>query len=140
MWSRCRALIRRWRRSPRLLPAAEPVPQLRRPDPVRWEYKVVQMVAQAQADAAGASRRLGGALSPEALRSQFPEHYGGGNGRQQINDFLNRLGDDGWELVEFQQIGELPLMVFKRPKQQPDGAEMARSEEAATTTHAGQER
>jgi len=101
---------------------------------------VVQMVAQAPADAAGASRKLGGSLSPESLRSQFPEHYGGSNGRQQINDFLNRLGDEGWELVEFQQIGELPLMVFKRPKQLADGLEMAKAEEAATTTHAGQER
>ena len=95
------------------------------------------MVPQVPADAAGASRKLGGSLSPEALRSQFPEHYGGGNGRQQINDFLNRLGDDGWELVEFQQIGELPLMVFKRPKQLARAEELAKAEEAAHTTHAG---
>lgn len=80
-----------------------------------WEYKVVQMVGQVPADATDASRKLGGALSPEALRNQFPEHYGV-NGRKQINDFLNLLGDEGWELVQFQQVGDLPLIVFKRPK------------------------
>jgi len=84
-----------------------------------WDYKVVQMVAHEPADPNDASKRLGGALSAEALRSQFPEHYGGGNGRQQINEFLNRLGEDHWELVQVQQIGGLPLMIFKRPKQLP---------------------
>ena len=102
-----------------------------------WEYKVVQMVPQAPADAADASRKLGGSLSPEALRSQFPEHYGGVNGRKQINDFLNVLGDDGWELVQFQQIGELPLMVFKRPKRLADDQSMAKPEAATPATHAG---
>ena len=47
-----------------------------------WEYKAVQIVSQSPADAADASRKLGGALSPKALRSQFPEHYGGVNGRK----------------------------------------------------------
>jgi len=95
------------------------------------------MVAQVPADAADASRKLGGSLSPEALRNQFPEHYGGVNGRQQINDFLNVLGNDGWELVQFQQIGELPLMVFKRPKRLPQDHPLAKAEVEASTTHAG---
>jgi hypothetical protein len=81
-----------------------------------WEYKVVQMVLHAPADPANASRKLGGALSADSLRSQFPDHYGNVEGRKQINDFLNLIGDEGWELVQFQQVGELPLMVFKRPK------------------------
>ena len=98
---------------------------------------MVQMVAQTPADAADASRKLGGALSPEALRSQFPEHYGAVNGRKQINDFLNVLGDDGWELVQFQQIGELPLMVFKRPKREPAQPSVAKPETAAQATHGG---
>lgn len=100
-----------------------------------WEYKVVQMVAQAPADATDASRKLGGSLSPEALRSQFPEHYGGVNGRKQINDFLNTLGENGWELVQFQQIGELPVMVFKKPKQLPPVSSMAISEARTAATH-----
>lgn len=133
MWSRCRNLLSRWRRAKaseeqgRFIPARDGL----------WEYKVVQMVTQAAADAADASRKLGGALSPEALRSQFPEHYGGVNGRKQINDFLNVLGDDGWELVQFQQIGELPLMVFKRPKRLADDQSMAKAEAVTPATHAG---
>ena len=99
----------------------------------RWEYKVVQMVAQESADPNDASKRLHGALSAEALRNQFPEHYGGGNGRQQISDFLNLLGEDNWELVQAQQIGGLPLMIFKRPKQltSPNGL----ATEGATAPH-----
>jgi hypothetical protein len=102
-----------------------------------WDYKVVQMVAQRPADAADASRKLGGALSPESLRDQFPEHYGTVNGRQQINDFLNVLGDEGWELVQFQQVGDLPLMVFKRPKQLRASCSGAIGKEDAQTPHAG---
>ena len=133
MWSRCRNLVSRWRR-PKANEAHGPFTAA---GDGLWEYKVVQMVAQAPADAADASRKLGGSLSPEALRSQFPEHYGGVNGRKQINDFLNVLGDEGWELVQFQQIGELPLMVFKRPKRLADDQSMAKPEAATPATHAG---
>ena len=51
----------------------------------------------------------------EALRSQFPEYYSQGNGRAQICNFLNDIGRDGWELIQIQQIADLPLMIFKRP-------------------------
>jgi len=101
-----------------------------------WEYKVVQMVAQVPSDPGDASRKLGGMLSAETLRSQFPEHYGGVNGRQQINDFLNKLGDDHWELVQIQQIGELPLMIFKRPKQLSAAQNGAKPDTEASVTHA----
>ena len=126
MWMRFLTRLSRWRQrqtSPQRL--------------LKWEYKVVQMVSQEPADAADASRKLGGTLSPEALRNQFPEHYGTANGRKQINDFLNVLGDDGWELMQFQQIGALPLMVFKRPKQLPTEAVGATAVEAGTASHAG---
>ena len=104
-----------------------------------WEYKVVQMVAQEPADPADASKRLGGVISPEALRSQFPEHYGGGNGRQQICEFLNQLGADRWELVQVQQIGGLPLMIFKRPLQLPSPQNLATDQAAAPLPHAEQQ-
>ncbi|KZR79897.1 hypothetical protein PMIT1342_01842 [Prochlorococcus marinus str. MIT 1342] len=83
--------------------------------PRRWEYKVVQMVAEAPANAKDASDRLGGALSAEALKAQFPEYFAENNGRQQIQDFLNRMGQEGWEMMQIQQVGGLPLMLFKRP-------------------------
>ncbi len=84
-------------------------------DTIVWQYKVVQMVAQAPANPDDASRRLGGSLSAEALRNQFPEYYNNANGRAQICDFLNELGHDGWELIQVQQVADLPLMIFKRP-------------------------
>lgn len=83
---------------------------------ITWEYKVVQMFSQTPADATDASKKLGGALSPEGLRNQFPEHYGTTDGRKQINDFLNKLGEEGWELIEIQQVMNLPLMILKRRK------------------------
>jgi hypothetical protein len=95
------------------------------------------MVAQAPPDADNASKKLGGALSAEALKQQFPEYYSQHNGRQQICDFLNRLGDDGWELVQIQQVADLPLMVLKRPKRHPQPASVATEEAAAGTLHAG---
>jgi hypothetical protein len=101
MWRQCRELFSRKNQSG---PHNE------------WEYKVVQLVGHKPADPTDASRKLGGSLSPETLRNQFPEHYSSGDGRKQINDFLNLLGNEGWELVQFQQVGELPLMILKRLK------------------------
>ena len=105
---------------------------------VVWEYKVVQMVAQAPADPDDASRKLGGSLSAEALRSQFPEYYSQGNGRAQISSFLNDIGRDGWELIQIQQIADLPLMIFKRPVHSQSETSMAKPvEQAAVEPHAG---
>ena len=103
-----------------------------------WEYKVVQMVAQAPADPDDASRKLGGSLSAEALRSQFPEYYSQGNGREQISSFLNDIGRSGWELIQIQQIADLPLMIFKRPLRSQSARSMAKPvEQAAAEPHAG---
>ena len=103
-----------------------------------WEYKVVQMVAQAPADPDDASRKLGGSLSAEALRNQFPEYYSQGNGRAQISSFLNDIGRDGWELIQIQQIADLPLMIFKRPLHSQSEPSIAKPrEQAAVEPHAG---
>ena len=103
-----------------------------------WEYKVVQMVAQAPADPDDASRKLGGSLIAEALRSQFPEYYSQGNGRAQISSFLNDIGRDGWELIQIQQIAALPLMIFKRPLRSQSARSVAKPmEQAAAEPHAG---
>ena len=102
-----------------------------------WEYKVVQMVAQAPADPDDASRKLDGSLSAAALRSQFPEYYSQGNGRAQISSFLNDIGRDGWELIQIQQIADLPLMIFKRPLRSQSETSMAKPvEQAAVEPHA----
>jgi hypothetical protein len=86
-----------------------------------WEYKVVQMISQSQVSPDEISRKLGGSLSAESLKAQFPEYYADQNGRAQICDFLNNLGRDGWELIQVQQVAALPLMIFKRQKQMKPG-------------------
>lgn len=78
---------------------------------------MLHMVAQAPPDPERASKKLSGALSAEALRKQLPEIYSPsaqGNPRDQINQFMDRLGDEGWEFVQIYQLGEIPLMLFKR--------------------------
>ena len=82
-----------------------------------WEYKVVQMISQSQVSPDEISRKLGGSLSAESLKAQFPEYYADQNGLAQISDFLNNLGQDGWELIQVQQVAALPLMIFKRQMQ-----------------------
>jgi len=134
VWTRCRTFVSRWRRRWRTRSGSSDISVVAAT--AQWDYKVVQMVGQKPADATDASRKLGGSISPETLRNQFPEHYGNVNGRKQINDFLNVLGEDGWELVGFQQVGALPLMVFKRPKQLPKTAAIAKAGEVTPATRA----
>ena len=86
-----------------------------------WEYKVVQMISQSQVSPDEISRKLGGSLSAESLKAQFPEYYADQNGRAQICEFLNNLGRDGWELIQVQQVAALPLMIFKRQMQMKPG-------------------
>ena len=62
-----------------------------KPPQIIWEYKVVQMISQSQVSPDEISRKLGGSLSAESLKAQFPEYYSEQNGRAQICDFLNDL-------------------------------------------------
>ena len=96
------------------------LPKHRRKQTTIWEYKVVQMVSENKANPNEASRKLGGSLSAEALRNQFPEYYNNGNSRAQICNFLNTIGRDGWELIQIQQIGKVPMMILKRPLRIPN--------------------
>ena len=87
------------------------------------------MVSQTPSDPDDASRKLGGVLSPESLRNQFPEHYSQGDGRAQICNFLNDAGGNGWELIQIQEVADLPLMILKRPCRIPSKPSMAESED-----------
>jgi len=91
------------------------------------------MVAEAPANAKDASDKLGGSLSAEALKEQFPEYFAENNGRQQIQDFLNRMGQDGWEMMQIQQVGGLPLMFFKRALAMHPQATRAKKEAGSST-------
>ena len=80
----------------------------------KWEYKVVRLFNNPGPDPVGASKKLGGAISAEALKEQFPNVYSNSDGRKQINEFLNKVGADGWELVLSEIIAGLPVLIFKR--------------------------
>lgn len=82
----------------------------------KWEYKVVQLFNSPSSSPENASKKLGGSLSAETLKEQFPSIYAEQDGRGQISNFLNKVGDEGWELVQVENIVGLPLMIFKRPK------------------------
>ena len=92
-----------------------------------WEYRVVHIetsrsTSPSPADPEQASKKLGGLLSPDFIRREFPEQYGddlnfhpGKHPAQQLEYFLNMLGRDGWELTNTSQLEHLLMFIFKRP-------------------------
>ncbi|MGC6483809.1 MAG: hypothetical protein ACON4T_09655 [Synechococcus sp.] len=97
----------------------------------RWEYRVVHVNINNDAPPQpptpeAASQKLQGSLSPEFIQREFPQMYQKQSVQQQhpaaqLQDFLNRLGNEGWELVETSQVGGLLMFFFKRLRSvQPD--------------------
>jgi hypothetical protein len=64
-----------------------------------------------------------GALSPSFIAREFPEHYSASSGSkpkgthpaEQLQEFLNQRGRDGWEMTTTAQVGPLLMFFFKRP-------------------------
>jgi hypothetical protein len=76
------------------------------------------------------SSRLGGALSAEFLRREFPQKYQVGarpprHPAAQLEFYLNALGKKNWELLEIAQVGPLLMFFFKRPLLAAIGEETA---------------
>ena len=105
-------------------PPATPVPSPLPP----WEYRVVHINVDSGTppqppDPKAASDHLQGALSPNFLAREFPEHYGkeseaarrNRHPAEQLQVFLNLLGKEGWELTTTSQVGPLLMFFFKRP-------------------------
>ena len=92
---------------------------------VNWEYKVIHVNVNAndkatiapQSDPNVDSNKLG--VSPEFIQKEFPNHYKDQEApkhpAQQLEEFLTTLGQERWELVEFGQVGDLLMFIFKRP-------------------------
>ena len=65
-----------------------------------------------------ASKKLKGTLSPSFIQDQFPEEYK--EVRQdepmevQLQKNLDRLGSQGWELINISTVGPKLLFFFKR--------------------------
>jgi hypothetical protein len=107
-----------------------------------WEYRVVHINVDSKpasglskgessagtkpntpASPQQASEHLHGALSPSFIAREFPEHYSSSGGSkpkgthpaEQLQQFLNQLGRDGWEMTTTAQVGPLLMFFFKRP-------------------------
>ena len=77
-----------------------------------------------QANPEVASKKLQGSLSPDFIRKEFPGMYTNpGQPRrtlhpaEQLQNFLNEMGKEFWELVEISNVGPLQMFFFKRPVQ-----------------------
>ena len=96
-----------------------------------WEYKVIHINVnnnkqQRPSNPSAASKKLQGTLSPEFISQQFPEVYKkktiqGNHPAQQLEGFLNQMGNQGWELLEISEVGGPLFFFFKRLKRDTAG-------------------
>lgn len=125
-----------------------------------WEYQVIHLNVEApqspapaspppppppppRPDDPAAATRPEAVFSREYLEKEFPGFYGnpppGGPSSQehpavQLRGFLNSQGRDGWLLLGFYPVGQLVMMVFRRPLRgaaDPDPAAAATASAAA---------
>ena len=103
-----------------------------------WDYLVIHLnvenntdgkSAKGSSDSTGDSQSTGasrGIFSESFLRKEFPQFYEanspGANPAtpqhpaQQLQNFLNRQGGQGWDLIGVYPLGALLMMIFRRPK------------------------
>jgi len=100
-----------------------------------WEYKVIHLNIKNNqlSDAETASSATRGTFSPEYLKQEFPDIYNNpksssSHPARQLQEALNRLGQQGWELIEISEIGALTMMFFKRIKPESESQEKSSSE------------
>ncbi len=90
-----------------------------------WEYHVVHLNVddspnkkEELSNPNAASEKLKGSLSPDFLKDQFPEQYqqteDSDHPAIQLSKFLNKKGQENWELSETIQIGQLLFLIMKR--------------------------
>ena len=91
------------------------------PSHQKWNYFVLNInieSAPTPPSPEEASKKLKGTLSPSFIQNQFPEEYK--EVRQdepmevQLQKNLDRLGSQGWELINISTIGPKLLFFFKR--------------------------
>ncbi len=91
----------------------------------KWEYKVIHLNVEKDRGTSmnfqspkKASDKTKGVLSEEFLKKEFPKHFKSvksqKNAAAQLNDFLNNVGNEGWELVEKLEISNQLMIIFKR--------------------------
>ena len=88
----------------------------------KWNYFVLNInIAQQepQSSPEEASKKLKGTLSPSFIQNQFPDEYKESKPTDpmeaQLQKTLERLGEQGWELIDISNVGPKLLFFFKRP-------------------------
>jgi hypothetical protein len=106
----------------------------------RWEYQVIHLNVEPPAPAPPPAPpaaspgveaapgvppiRVEAVFSKEYLEKEFPGFYGaappaGASAREhpanQLRGFLNLQGRDGWQLLGIYPVGQLQMMIFRRP-------------------------
>ena len=88
----------------------------------QWNYFILKLniaPPRPQPSPEEASKKLKGALSPAFIQDQFPQEYKdvkpGIPLEQQIQKLLDKLGKEGWELINISTVGGLLMFFFKRP-------------------------
>ena len=92
---------------------------------MKWEYHVVHLNVdnsttkhEEASNPEAASEKLKGSLSPDFLKDQFPEQYqenlGSEHPAMQLSKFLNKKGQERWELSETIKIGKMLFLIMKR--------------------------
>ena len=92
---------------------------------MKWEYHVVHLnvedsssKSEEASNPEAASEKLKGSLSPDFLKDQFPEQYQENEGSEhpaiQLSKFLNKKGQERWELSETIKIGKMLFLIMKR--------------------------
>ena len=87
----------------------------------KWNYFVLNInieSAPLPPSPEEASKKLKGTLSPSFIQNQFPKEYkevGQDEPMEvQLQKNLDRLGSQGWELINISTIGPKLLFFFKR--------------------------
>ncbi|WP_206338380.1 hypothetical protein [Synechococcus sp. BS56D] len=93
-----------------------------------WEYRVIHLNVNeeknqktATGNPEAASQKFQRSLSPDFIQREFPAQYSptpktssSNHPALQLQNFLNELGKDGWELTAISTVGTLQMLFFKR--------------------------
>tara|TARA_B100000963_G_scaffold270103_1_gene238258 strand:+ start:727 stop:1044 length:318 start_codon:yes stop_codon:yes gene_type:complete len=88
-----------------------------------WEYKILNLnidnKQNSNPDPEQDSKKLKGSLSANFIKEQFPEQYTQKkelHPADQLQNILNVLGSQGWELKCIENVGRFLFLFFMRKK------------------------
>jgi hypothetical protein len=113
-----------------------------------WEYRVIHLNVEPPKPGRPETPPEAEASEPpipfsrQYLAQEFPSHYtplAAGKGQphhpaQQLQIFLNRLGQERWEMVGINTIGSLSMIIFRRPLADPAAQAVDAESDASLTS------